>query len=152
MGKDRIARPDWDTYFLEMARVAASRSTCIRRQVGAVLVKGHRLLASGYNGAPTGLKHCVETGCIRAEKKISSGERHELCRGLHAEQNAILQAALHGVSIEGATLYCTTHPCVVCAKMLINTRTTRIVILSSYPDSLAATLFEEAGIAVVDGR
>ncbi len=141
-------RPDWDTYFLEMARVAASRSTCIRRQVGAVLVKDHRLLASGYNGAPTGLKHCAETGCIREQKKIPSGERHELCRGLHAEQNAILQAALHGVSIAGATLYCTTHPCVVCAKMLINTGTTRIVILSFYPDSLATTLFEEAGISV----
>ncbi len=148
MEKKIIARPDWDTYFLEMARVAASRSTCIRRQVGAVLVKDHRLLASGYNGAPSGLKHCAETGCIREQKKIPSGERHELCRGLHAEQNAILQAALHGVPIGGATLYCTTHPCVVCAKMLINTRTARIVILSSYPDALAVTLFEEAGISV----
>ncbi len=148
MGEEKINRPDWDSYFMEMTKVAATRSTCKRRSVGAVLVKEKRLLATGYNGAPSGLKHCDETGCIREKQKVPSGERHELCRGLHAEQNAILQAALHGVSIGNSTLYCTHHPCVVCAKMLINAGISQIVIASSYPDPLAEELFNEAEIKV----
>lgn len=144
-----MPRPSWDSYFLEIASVVAGRSTCLRRQVGAVLVKEKRLLATGYNGAPTGLEHCLETGCLRQEKNIPSGERHELCRGLHAEQNAIIQAALHGVSIKGADLYCTHHPCSLCAKMLINAGITRIILKEGYPDELARQLFAEAGIQVI---
>lgn len=145
----RLPRPSWDSYFLEIASVIAGRSTCLRRQVGAVLVKDKRLLATGYNGAPTGLEHCLEIGCLRQEKNIPSGERHELCRGLHAEQNAIIQAALHGVSIKGADLYCTHHPCSLCAKMLINAGITRIILKEGYPDELARQLFAEAGIQVI---
>ncbi|HAA34895.1 MAG TPA: cytidine deaminase [Firmicutes bacterium] len=144
-----MPRPSWDSYFLEIASVVAGRSTCLRRQVGAVLVKEKRLLATGYNGAPTGLEHCLEIGCLRQEKNIPSGERHELCRGLHAEQNAIIQAALHGVSIKGADLYCTHHPCSLCAKMLINAGITRIILKEGYPDELARQLFAEAGIQVI---
>jgi dCMP deaminase len=142
-------RPSWDSYFLEIASVIAERSTCLRRKVGAVLVKDKRLLTTGYNGAPAGLSHCLETGCIRQQKNIPSGERHELCRGLHGEQNAIIQAALHGVSIKGADLYCTHHPCSLCAKMLVNAGVRRVILRESYPDELARDIFEEAGIEVV---
>lgn len=142
-------RPSWDSYFLEIASVIAGRSTCLRRKVGAVLVKDKRLLTTGYNGAPAGLSHCLETGCLRQQKNIPSGERHELCRGLHAEQNAIIQGALHGVSIQGADLYCTHHPCSLCAKMLANAGTKRVILKENYPDALARDIFEEAGIEVV---
>ena len=142
----QLQRPNWDEYFLEMAQVAAKRSTCLRRQVGAVLVKDRRLLATGYNGAPRKLKHCGEIGCLREAMGIPSGERHELCRGLHAEQNAIIQAAVHGVAIEGATLYCTHHPCSACTKMLINAGILRIVYLDGYPDELSAALLTEAQV------
>jgi len=142
-------RPSWDSYFLEIASVIAERSTCLRRKVGAVLVKDKRLLTTGYNGAPAGLSHCLEAGCIRQQKNIPSGERHELCRGLHAEQNAIIQGALHGVSIMGADLYCTHHPCSLCAKMLVNAGVKRVILKESYPDALARDIFEEAGIEVV---
>jgi dCMP deaminase len=141
-------RPSWDAYFMEITRVVASRSTCLRRKVGATIIKDKRILTTGYNGAPKGLAHCQEVGCIRAEKQVPSGERHELCRALHAEQNAILQAALYGVSISGATVYCTTHPCVMCAKMMINAGMKEVVISKSYPDQLAAELLEEAGVRV----
>ncbi|MBT9141805.1 MAG: tRNA-specific adenosine deaminase [Dehalococcoidia bacterium] len=141
-------RPTWDAYFMEITRVVASRSTCLRRKVGATIIKDKRILTTGYNGAPKGLTHCQEIGCIREEKKVPSGERHELCRALHAEQNAILQAALYGVSIQGATVYCTTHPCVMCAKMMINAGMKEVVITKSYPDQLAAKLLEEAGVRV----
>lgn len=141
-------RPSWDTYFMEITRVVASRSTCLRRKVGATIIKDKRILTTGYNGAPKGLMHCQEAGCIRAEKQVPSGERHELCRALHAEQNAILQAALYGVSIQGATVYCTTHPCVMCAKMMINAGMKEVVIMKSYPDQLAAELLAEAGVSV----
>ncbi|HHX73348.1 MAG TPA: cytidine deaminase [Firmicutes bacterium] len=141
-------RPSWDHYFLEIAGLVATRSTCLRRSVGAVIIKDKRILATGYNGAPSGLAHCDEVGCIREQRQIPSGERHELCRGLHAEQNAILQAALYGVSIAGATLYCTTHPCVVCAKMIINAGMKEVVIAAAYPDELAASLLAEAGVTV----
>jgi len=141
-------RPSWDTYFMEITRVVANRSTCLRRKVGATIIKDKRILTTGYNGAPQGLAHCQEVGCIRAEKQVPSGERHELCRALHAEQNAILQAALYGVSIQGATVYCTTHPCVMCAKMMINAGMKEVVITKSYPDQLAAELLAEAGVKV----
>jgi dCMP deaminase len=116
--------------------------------VGALLVRDRRLLTTGYNGAPSGLRHCLDIGCLREEMKIPSGERHELCRGLHAEQNAIIQAALHGVGVDGATLYCTNHPCVICAKMLINAGVVRLVIRDGYRDDLATAMFAEAGIEV----
>jgi len=144
-------RPDWDTYFLRIAQLVAQRSTCLRRQVGAVIVRDNRLLATGYNGAPNNVAHCFQLpgGCLREARKIPSGERQELCRGLHAEQNAIIQAALHGVSAKDATLYCTNHPCVICAKMIINAGITRIVIRNGYSDELAAEMFKEADISVV---
>nr|WP_204614934.1 cytidine/deoxycytidylate deaminase family protein [Desulforadius tongensis] len=142
-------RPDWDQYFMDITKVVASRSTCLRRRVGAVLVKDNHILASGYNGAPSGLKHCLETGCLRREQGIPSGQRHELCRGLHAEQNALLQAAVHGVAIKGATLYSTTQPCVLCAKMIINAGIKRVVFAGDYPDELSLEMFKEAGIELV---
>jgi len=141
-------RPGWDCYFMDIARIVASRSTCLRRQVGALLVLEKRILATGYNGAPTGLRHCDEAGCLRKELNVPAGERHELCRGLHAEQNAIIQAALNGVAIKGATLYCTHFPCVVCAKMLINAGIRRVCVADSYPDSLSEKLLSEAGMAI----
>lgn len=144
-------RPSWDSYFMDIARVVSSRATCLRRQVGAVIVLDRRLLTTGYNGVPTGFAHCREKGCVRAERDVPSGERHELCRGLHAEQNAIIQAALYGVKIAGSTLYCTHHPCVACAKMLVNAGIRRVVIAEEYPDDLARTVFGEAG-AVVEIR
>ncbi|MBU5676588.1 cytidine/deoxycytidylate deaminase family protein [Alkaliphilus sp. MSJ-5] len=139
-------RPSWDEYFMEMAEIVKTRSTCLRRQVGAVVVKDKRILASGYNGAPTGLKHCEETGCLREQLGIPSGQRHELCRGLHAEQNAIIQASLHGVKLEGATLYVTIQPCVVCAKMVINAGISKLVFKGDYPDELSWEMLEESGI------
>ena len=139
-------RPSWDEYFMEIAKVAAKRSTCLRRQVGAVAVRDKHILATGYNGAPVGLAHCSEVGCVRAKLGIPSGERHELCRGLHAEQNLIIQAAVHGVAISGATVYCTFHPCVVCSKMLINAGIARIVFAGEYPDRLADEMLQEAGV------
>jgi len=141
-------RPDWDTYFMNIAKLVSERSTCLRRKVGAVLVKDKRILSTGYNGAPTGLAHCEITGCIREKLKIPSGERHELCRGLHAEQNAILQAAYHGVSIKGSTLYITCHPCSVCAKMIINAGIEEIVIEEGYPDKMAEEILKEGKIKV----
>ena len=144
-----MVRPSWDEYFLEIAKLVASRSTCLRRQVGAVFVRDKRMLATGYNGAPSGLKHCEEVGCIREREGVPSGERHELCRGIHAEQNAILQAAQFGISLRDSVLYGTTQPCVLCAKMLINTGIKRMVVLGGYPDSLAREMLEEAGVDVV---
>jgi dCMP deaminase len=141
-------RPSWDAYFMEITHVVANRSTCLRRRVGAVIIKDRRILSTGYNGAPKGLAHCQEVGCIREQNNVPSGERHELCRALHAEQNAILQAALYGVSIAGATIYCTTHPCVMCAKMLINAGMKEVVVSNTYPDAMSAALLEEAGVVV----
>jgi len=143
------ARPSWDEYFLEMARVIASRATCLRRSVGAILVRDKRILATGYNGAPAGLPHCAEVGCRRQQLGIASGERQELCRGLHAEQNAIIQGAFHGVSVRGSTLYCTTQPCVICAKMLINAGVERIVYEGDYADQLSLEMLQEAGVELV---
>jgi len=143
-------RPSWDEYFMQICHVVATRSTCLRRQVGAVLVSGRRILATGYNGAPRGLAHCAELGgCYRAKMGIPSGERQELCRGLHAEQNAIIQAAIHGVKLANVTAYCTDQPCVTCAKMLINADVKRIVYEGDYPDELALEMLREAGVVLV---
>jgi len=142
-------RPDWDTYFMEMAKLASRRSSCLRRAVGAVLVRDKRLLATGYNGVPSGVTHCEETGCLREKLQVPSGERHELCRGLHAEQNAIIQAALHGVSTRGAVLYCTTLPCIICAKMLINSGVRKVYYLDGYSDSLTGEMLAEVGLTLV---
>lgn len=145
----RHNRPDWDEYFLEIAQVVAKRSTCVRRQIGAVIVKDRRILTTGYNGAPSGLAHCLEVGCLRDELGIPSGTRHEMCRALHSEMNAIIQAAQHGVSTKGATLYSTQQPCSVCARMLINAGIVRIVYTGDYPDEFAMSLLQEAGIEMV---
>ena len=141
-------RPSWDEYFMEMAELARQRTTCVRRGVGAVIVKENRVLATGYNGTPTGISHCEEVGCLRQKLNVPSGQKHELCRGLHAEQNAIIQAARMGVNIDGSTLYCTTKPCAICSKMLINAGIKRIVIAESYPDELGDAMIKEAGIPV----
>jgi len=142
-------RPSWQDYFLEITRLVAKRSTCLRRNVGALIVKDKRILATGYNGAPTGLPHCLDVGCMRERLAIPPGERHEICRGIHAEQNAILQAALYGVSIKGAGLYCTHQPCALCAKMAINAGISRIIYSGDYPDELAAKMLKEAGVELV---
>lgn len=131
---------------MSIAKMVAMRSTCLRRSVGAVLVKDKRILSTGYNGAPSGLRHCEEVGCLRQDSSIPSGTRHELCRGLHAEQNAIIQAAYHGFSIRGADLYCTNKPCVICSKMLINAGIRKIYYAEGYDDLLSEQLFEEAGV------
>ncbi|MFA5177661.1 MAG: cytidine/deoxycytidylate deaminase family protein [Candidatus Omnitrophota bacterium] len=141
-------RPSWDEYFLEVAKLVAKRATCLRRSVGAVIVKDKRILATGYNGAPSGLKHCVDVGCMRQKLNIPSGERHELCRALHAEQNALIQASLYGISVKGSKLYATCQPCVICVKMLINAGIKEIVIAGAYPDKMAAQFLKEAGIKV----
>lgn len=143
-----IKRPDWDEYFLEIAKLVSRRATCLRRSVGAILVKDKKILASGYNGAPTGIMHCDKAGCIRTKLNIPSGQRHELCRGLHAEHNSLLQAALHGVSAKGATLYSTIQPCIICAKMLINAGIKEIVTSGKYPDKMAADFLKEAGVKI----
>ena len=142
-------RPDWDTYFMDRAKLASRRSSCLRRAVGAVLVKDRRLLATGYNGVPSGVEHCEVTGCLREKLNVPSGERHELCRGLHAEQNAIIQAAFHGVSIRDAVLYCTNLPCIICAKMLINAGVRRIVYVEGYADALTGEMLKEVGMELV---
>ena len=142
-------RPSWETYFMDITFLVAKRSTCLRRSVGAIIVKDKRVLSTGYNGAPTNIKHCVETGCLREELNVASGEKHELCRGIHAEQNAIIQAAYHGVSIKGATLFCTNLPCSICTKMIINAGINKICYQSEYADSLAEKMLKEAGVDVI---
>lgn len=141
-------RPSWDEYFLEIAHIVSKRSTCLRRKVGALIVKQRRILATGYNGTPSGIKHCAQVGCLRANLKIPSGQRHELCRGLHAEQNVLLQAALYGVSLKGSTLYITNQPCIICAKMIINAGIEEVVVAGSYPDKMAREFLNEAGIKI----
>lgn len=143
-------RPDWNQYFMDIAELVKTRSTCLRRQVGAVIVKDKRMLTTGYNGAPSGMRHCLELGgCLREQMNIPSGERHELCRALHAEQNAIIQAAYHGISINGGTMYVTLQPCSLCAKMIVNAGIVKIVFKGSYPDELSMSILEEAGIELV---
>ncbi|MGQ9508883.1 MAG: deoxycytidylate deaminase [Thermodesulfobacteriota bacterium] len=141
-------RPSWDEYFMDITHIVAKRATCLRRQVGAILVKDKKILATGYNGAPSLLDHCLDIGCLRERMSVPSGERHELCRGLHAEQNAIIQAAYHGVQIRGATLYSTHHPCIICTKMLINAGVERIVYEEGYADPLARKMLKDASLRV----
>ena len=145
-----MERPSWEEYFMEIASLVARRSTCLRRQVGAVMVKGKNILATGYNGTPSGITHCEQAGCLRQQLNVPSGERHELCRGLHAEQNAIIQAAKHGVNIADATLYCTNSPCIICSKMLINAGVQRIIYREGYPDLLSMEMLAESGVEVLE--
>lgn len=135
---------------MEIACLVARRSTCLRRQVGAVMVKGKNILATGYNGTPSGITHCEQAGCLRQQLNVPSGERHELCRGLHAEQNAIIQAAKHGINIADATLYCTNSPCIICSKMLINAGVQRIIYKEGYPDLLSMEMLAESGVEVLE--
>lgn len=148
MKKMKIDRPTWDEYFISIAKLVSTRSTCLRRKVGAILVKDKKILTTGYNGVPSNIEHCEKTGCLRERLKVPSGERHELCRGLHGEQNALLQAALHGVSVKDAMLYSTTHPCIICAKMIINAGINEVVIAGGYPDKMSRDLLKEAGIRI----
>lgn len=141
-------RPGWDEYFMQIAEVIKTRSTCLRRQVGAVIVKDHRILATGYNGVPSNISHCIDQTCVRQELNIPSGERHELCRGMHAEQNAIVQAAKYGINIGGSTLYCTTQPCVICTKMIVSSGITKVIYKGRYSDELALQMMKEADIAI----
>lgn len=142
----QINRPSWDEYFIETAYLVSQRSTCLRRHVGAVLVKDRQILATGYNGAPTGVTHCEKIGCLREKLKVPSGQRHEICRGLHAEQNVLLQAAKHGVSVRGSCLYITNAPCSICAKMIINAGITEVIIAENYPDKMAKKFLKEAKV------
>lgn len=145
-----MTRPDWDSYFMKMAELVSTRSTCMRRQVGAVIVQDKHIVATGYNGAPRGIIHCDERGeCLREKLGVPSGERHELCMALHAEQNAIIQAATSGQTIEGATIYITHQPCIICAKMIINAGIRRIVVKEGYPDQLSVDMLAEAGLKIV---
>jgi len=142
-------RPSWETYFMDIAILVAKRSTCLRRSVGAVIVKDRQVLSTGYNGAPSGIRHCSETGCMREKLAVPSGERHELCRGIHAEQNAIIQAAFHGVTIKDAWLFCTNQPCSICAKMIINAGLKKIYYHSGYADDMSIEMFEEAEVEII---
>lgn len=143
------SRPSWEEYFMNITSLVAQRTTCTRRGVGAIVVKDKRILSTGYNGAPSGIRHCLEVGCMREQLNVPSGERHELCRGIHAEQNAIIQAAYHGVSVKGATLYCTNQPCSICAKMIINAGIRKICYQAGYADPLSRELLQEAGVQVI---
>ncbi|MGB4302350.1 MAG: cytidine/deoxycytidylate deaminase family protein [Syntrophomonadaceae bacterium] len=142
-------RPSWNDYFLEVADLVATRSTCLRRQVGAVLVRDKRIISTGYNGAPRKLKHCSEVGCIRSENDIPSGQRYELCRGVHAEQNAIINAAYYGISTQDTVMYCTHQPCIICARIIINAGVVKVVHRGDFQDDVALELMKEAGIELV---
>ncbi|UCG43041.1 MAG: cytidine/deoxycytidylate deaminase family protein [candidate division WOR-3 bacterium] len=148
MGVEHEKRKSWDEYFLDIAKLVTERSTCLRRHVGAVLVRDKRILCTGYNGAPAGMRHCLELGCLRERLNIPAGERIEVCRGIHAEQNALVQAATFGVSVSGATLYCTHEPCITCAKMLVNARVRSFVVRERYPDEFGREFLKEAGVEV----
>jgi len=139
-------RPEWDEYFLKLAYLVAERSTCLRHHVGAVIVRDRQILTTGYNGAASGVKDCLKLGCLRNEKGIPSGERHEICRAIHAEQNAIIQAGLHGIDVSGSTIYCTHSPCILCAKMIVNTKIKQFVTCGNYADKSFKSLFKEAGV------
>lgn len=141
-------RPSWDEYFMGICDLVAQRSTCTRRKVGAVLVKGRRILCSGYNGAPAKVPHCSETGCLRAKLNVPSGEKHELCRGVHAEQNAIIQAAFHGIGVSDSILYCTNQPCSICAKMIINAGIRTVYYKDGYDDPLTREMFDDAKVTL----
>ena len=149
MDNKSLQRPPWHEYFMRITELVSSRSTCIRRKVGAILVKDKRILCSGYNGAPSGVRHCSETGCLRSKLNVPSGERHELCRGAHAEQNAIVQAAFHGISVKGSVLYCTNQPCSICAKMIINAGIIKVYYRQAYNDAMSEEMFSEAGVDLI---
>ena len=149
MSLDPSQRPSWHEYFMGITDLVSSRSTCIRRKVGAVLVKEKRILCSGYNGAPAKVPHCSETGCLREKLNVPSGEKHELCRGVHAEQNAIIQAAFHGISVNGSVLYCTNQPCSICAKMIINAGIKTVYFKDGYDDPLSLEMFDQAKVELV---
>ncbi|MDP2172830.1 MAG: cytidine/deoxycytidylate deaminase family protein [Candidatus Cloacimonadaceae bacterium] len=142
-------RPSWQHYFMEMAILASKRSTCLRRHVGAVLVRNNQILSTGYNGSPKGISHCAEVGCLRTLRNVPSGEKHELCRGVHAEQNALIQSGLNGSSTKGAELYCTNQPCSICARLIINAEIRTVYVADTYPDALAEQLFAEAGVELI---
>lgn len=144
-----LSRPTWDEYFLEIAHVVKKRSTCLRRQVGAVIVKDNRILTTGYNGVPPEIEHCDSKGCLRQKLQIPSGEKHELCRALHAEQNAIIQAAKSGISIDGSTIYITTQPCVICTKLIIASGIVKVIYEGDYPDDLSLDMLKESSIEVI---
>lgn len=149
---NEITKPErvsWTDYFMDITKLVARRSTCIRRAVGAIIVKDQRILATGYNGAPMGITHCDITGCLREKLNVPSGQRHELCRGIHAEQNAIIQAALHGVSIKDAVLFCTNQPCSICTKMIINAGISRIYYEEGYADELSLEMLHEANVEII---
>lgn len=143
-----MPRISWDDYFMEISHVVAKRATCHRHHIGAVLVREKRILSAGYNGAPVGMRDCLELGCLRDQMKIPSGRSHEICRGVHAEQNAIIMAALHGVNTDGATMYITIKPCTICAKMIINAKVKKVVYESNYPDTQGVNFLREAGVVV----
>ncbi|MBN2558534.1 MAG: cytidine/deoxycytidylate deaminase family protein [Clostridia bacterium] len=145
-----MSRPSWDEYFMQIVDLVKTRSTCIRRQVGALIVKDKRILTTGYNGAPAGVRHCEEVGCLRQQLNVPSGERHELCRAIHAEQNAIAQAAYSGISVKGSTMYVSLQPCSICAKLIINAGIKKLVFRGSYPDELSMSLLTEAGIELMN--
>ncbi len=142
-------RPSWEAYFMEITALVAKRSTCRRRAVGAIIVKDKRVLATGYNGAPSNIRHCSEVGCLREKLNVPSGQKHELCRGIHAEQNAIIQAAYHGVAIKGSVLFCTNLPCAICAKMIINAGIQKIYYQDGYADDISQEMIAEAGIELI---
>jgi dCMP deaminase len=139
-------RPSWDDYFMSIAQQVALRSTCLRRQIGALIVRDKRILATGYNNVPSGVEHCTTRGCLRDELGIPSGQRVELCRGIHAEQNAVVQAAKYGIAMDGASVYTTTQPCILCAKILINAGISEIVFVGDFPDELSVSMLKEAGV------
>ncbi len=145
-----MIRPAWDDYFMKITRDVSLRATCVKRTVGAIIVKDNRILSTGYNGTPKGFEHCTEQSCIRKQMNLPSGQRHELCRGLHAEQNAIIQAAWHGVKIEGGTMYCNYQPCVICVKMMINAGIVKLVYAGSYPDELAEQMLKQSKLVVAN--
>lgn len=149
LGVINLDRPDWNQYFMEMAELAAKRSSCLRRNVGAVLVKNKKVLATGYNGAPKDIPHCELTGCLREEMQVPSGERHEICRGVHAEQNLVAQAAFHGVESRGSTVYCTHQPCIICTKILINAGVEKIYFKNAYSDQFAEKLLAQSEIELI---
>ncbi len=142
-------RPSWQKYFIDMAYLVSTRSTCLRRKVGAVIVKNNQVISTGYNGAPKSVPHCSLTGCLRQQMNVPSGERHELCRGVHAEQNAIVQAAVNGTSIQNAELYCTTQPCIICAKMIINSEIKRVFVAESYNDKMSLEMLTQANVELI---
>lgn len=144
-----MPRPSWNEYFAEITALVAKRSTCTRRKVGAILVRDKRILATGYNGAPSGVSHCIDVGCLRDQLGIPSGQRHELCRGLHAEQNALIQGSRYGVAMDGADLYCTTLPCIICTKMIINAGIKKVYYSEGYADDLSLGMMEEAKIELI---